>query len=356
MNSRKRLLAAIHHEQPDMVPVGLHDIGTLLPHIRRTLGRPITDREALEMFGLDPTLYRGYGKPASDPKWRERIEILSESSEGRLVRRIIETPKGKLTTLERRTEITTWTIEPLLKSPEDLELLRYRPHIHPDSRAYEREFGRGLRDGIVRVGVWGQGEAVELRGPKELCKDLHMRPDWIRELYEMLTDHALTWIEGLPTDYVDLVEIAGHIGNFVSPKTYEKRIMPFDKRVVKALHDKGIPTSYHDCGMVMHVIELIAKTGTDCIETLTPPPFGGDVDLSKAKAMVGGKVCLIGGFHQSLIERGPVEAIERRVRECIDSAADGGGYILYNTDHFFEAPLENLRAYVRAARKYGKYE
>jgi uroporphyrinogen-III decarboxylase len=246
-------------------------------------------------------------------------------------------------------------MEPLLKEPEDLELLRYRPVSVPDEGGYKKEFGSGFDEGIVRVGVWGQGEAVILRGGKDLIRDFHLRPDWVRELYELLTEWAITWIEGLPTDYVDLVEMAGHIGAFISPEIYRKHIMPFDRVVVKAIHKKGLPTSYHDCGLVMHVLDLIADTGTDCIETLTPPPFGGDVDLAKAKKMVGGKVCLIGGFHQSMIERGSAEEIERGVKACIDAAAEGGGYILYNTDHFFEAPVENMHAYVRAARRFGRY-
>jgi len=369
VNSRERLLAAIRGEQPDTVPVGIHNIGTYLPYMRRVLGRPISDSDALKLFGLDVTLYRTHSKnlPAAaelvyeppahfkGPQWREKEEVVSRSDGDAIVRRTVQTPKGSLSTLEKRTSITCWTLEPLLKKPEDLELLRFRPIAYPDIDRYRSEFGPGFKDGIVRAGVWGQGEAVILRGPKELCMDFHLRPDWVKDLYELLTESALAWIDGAPTEYIDLVEVAGHIGNFVSPETYRKQIMPFDRKVVRALHQRGLPTTYHDCGMVMHVIELIADTGTDCIETLTPPPFGGDVDLARAKKLVGGRVCLIGGFHQSAIERGTPKQVEERVKECIDAAGEGGGYILYNNDHFFEAPMENMYAYAKAARKYGRY-
>jgi len=355
LNSRERLLAAIRGEEPDMVPVGLHCIDTYLPHMAKLLGRPISDLEALKMLGLDPTLYRGYSRREKSPDWREREQVVRKDADGTVVRKIIETPRGVLTTLEKRTQITTWTIEPLLKTAEDLELLRFRPLDIPDPNPYRKEFKARGPEGIVRVGVWGQGEAVTLRGPYQLCKDFHLRPDWVKELYRMLTDRALAWIEGLPTDFVDLVEISGHIGNFVSPEIYRRLILPFDREVIRAIKSRGLGSSYHDCGRVMHVIELIASTGTDCIETLTPPPFGGDVDLSRAKELVGHKVCLIGGFHQSLIERGSTQQITHRVKECINSAAHGGGYILYNTDHFFEAPIENIKAYVAAARRYGTY-
>jgi len=356
MNSRERLLAAINHERPDTVPVGIHNIGPYLPYLRRVLGRHINDLEALGMFGLDIVLYRGYSvTPSSCDQWSEKERIVSQTDGEKIVRRTINTPEGKLMTVERRTAITNWTVDPLIKEPEDLDLLRYRPISLPDEEGYRREFGSGFEKGIVRVGVWGQGEAVMLRGAKELIRDYHVRPDWVKEFYELLTEWAMAYIEGLPTDYVDLVEMAGHIGAFVSPEIYRKQILPFDKAVVKAIHERGLPTSYHDCGLVMHVLDLITQTGMDCIETLTPPPFGGDVDLARAKKMVGDKVCMIGGFHQSMIERGSSKEIEAGVRHCIEAAAEGGGYILYNTDHFFQAPVENMHAYARAARKYGKY-
>jgi hypothetical protein len=355
MNSRERLLAAIHGEESDTVPVGLHCIGTLVPYLRRVIDPQIDDRRALDIFGLDPTLYRGYRKQIRDPEWVRKERIIRREGEESLVRVTIDTPRGQLTSLEKRTPITTWTLEPLVKEPDDIELLRYQPHDVHDLESYRREFGSGYGDGIVRTAVGGQGSAVGLMDPKELCKDFHRRPGWVRELYRFLTDRALGWIEGMPVEYLDLVEIPGHIGNFVSPKIYREQILPFDREVVAAIHRRGLAVTYHDCGLVMHVLELIAETGTDCIETLTPPPFGGDVDLSRAKELVGDRVCLIGGFHQSLIERGPVEAVEARVKECISSAAEGGGYILYNNDHFFEAPLVNLHEYAQSARRYGRY-
>ena len=266
MNSRERLLAAINHEQPDTVPVGIHNIGPYLPYLQRLLGRHISDLEALKMFGLDIALYRGYSYTAHKAQWSEKEQIVSQTNGEKIVRKTITTPKGKLTTVQRRTDITTWTIEPLIKDPEDLDLLRYRPISVPDAEGYRKEFGPGFEDGIVRVGVWGQGEAVMLRGAKDLIRDYHVRPEWVKEFYELLTEWAMVWIEGLPTDYVDLVEMAGHIGAFVSPEIYRKHIIPFDKAVVKAIHDRGLPTSYHDCGLVMHVLDLIAQTGTDCID------------------------------------------------------------------------------------------
>jgi len=355
VNSRERLLRAIEGEEPDIVPVGIHSISTYLPYLKRKLERDIDDYQALKMFGFDPTFYRTFTKGENRSDWRIKEEVITAASDYKIVRVTIDTPKGRLSQVEKRTPITTWTLEPLLKKTEDVDCLAYRPLSIPDIKAYEREFDRLGKEGLIRSFAGGQGDAVGLRGTEQLCLDFYERPSWVSELFEFLTQRSLEYIEGLPSHCIDLVEIAGHIGAFIPPRLFEKFVLPYDSRVVEALHKRGLCTTYHDCGKVMHLLELIAFMGTDCIETLTPPSHGGDVSLTEVKRRVGEKLCLIGGFDQALLERGSQEDAKEGVKRCIEGAAQGGGYILYTTDHFFEAPMENLHAMVEAARRYGRY-
>lgn len=355
MGSRERLLKAIKGGEPDRVPVGIHNIGMYLPWLRSKLGREIDDRQALKLFGFDPTFYRGFTRPNERHEWKVQEEALEDKGRDKIVKVSVRTPRGKLTSIEKRTPITTWRLEPLLKRPEDLDCLVYQPVAKADVEAYKAEFGRLGKEGIIRSGVSSVSGAIGLRGSEQLCRDFYERPDWIRDLFKLLTQKALEFIEGLPSECIDLVEIAGHIGSFISPRTYEKIVLPYDTHLVRALHNKGLPTTYHNCGKVMHLLELIASTGTDCLETLTPSSHGGDVDLAEAKLTVGKNLCLIGGFDQALLERGSKKEIEEEVKRCVKETAVGGGYLLYNTDHFFEAPMENLHAMVEAARKFGHY-
>jgi len=355
VSSRERLLRAIEGEEPDRVPVGIHSISTYLPYLKGKLEREIDDYQALKMFGFDPTFYRAFMKAENRPDWRVKEEVITAASDYKIVRVTIDTPKGRLSQVEKRTFITTWTLEPLLKKPEDVDCLAHRPPSRPDVKAYEMEFNRLGKEGIIRGFAGGQGDAVGLRGTEQLCLDFYERPSWVLELFELLTQRSLEHIEELPSHCIDLVEIAGHIGAFIPPRLFEKFVLPYDSRVVEALHKRGLYTTYHDCGKVMHLLELVASTGTDCIETLTPPSHGGDVDLREVKRRVGEKLCLIGGFDQALLERGSQGDVKEGVKKCVEEAANGGGYILYTTDHFFEAPMENLHAMVEAARRCGRY-
>jgi uroporphyrinogen-III decarboxylase len=106
----------------------------------------------------------------------------------------------------------------------------------------------------------------------------------------------------------------------------------------------------------MAILDLIADSGAAAVETLAPQTMRGDVDLREAKRRVGDRICLIGGFDQfNVLARGTGRDIEAHVRDCIESAATGGGYILCASDHFFTCPPENLRAYVTLAHRYGSY-
>ena len=57
-----------------------------------------------------------------------------------------------------------------------------------------------------------------------------------------------------------------------------------------------------------------------------------------------------------VIIEGTVELIEDRVREAIEIAAPGGGFVLGTSDSIREGtPVENVRAYFEAAHRYGAY-
>jgi uroporphyrinogen-III decarboxylase len=106
----------------------------------------------------------------------------------------------------------------------------------------------------------------------------------------------------------------------------------------------------------MDILELIKETGTNALETLAPPGIGGDVDIGEVKRRVGDSLCLIGGIDQSnILEMGNDEIIRNEVKRCIEEAADGGGYIMTNADHFFTVPVENIFTYAEAAKRYGAY-
>ena len=105
-----------------------------------------------------------------------------------------------------------------------------------------------------------------------------------------------------------MIEIGGGAASstVISPKMFREYCLPYDQRQVRLMHDLGLKVVYHLCGGVMPMLDLVAETGSDGLETMTPPTMGGDCDLREASRRAGEKLFFIGGFDQNAgFERGP---------------------------------------------------
>ena len=72
--------------------------------------------------------------------------------------------------------------------------------------------------------------------------------------------------------------------------------------------------SFHNCGRATLLLEDIADTGPDAVETLTSNRSSGDVDLADAKRRIGDRVCLFGGFNEHLLHEGDADAVRDEVQ------------------------------------------
>lgn len=178
-------------------------------------------------------------------------------------------------------------------------------------------------------------------------------PDWVHELLRILQARKKIYIQSMAGARYDILELGGGSGSstVISPKMFEKFVAPYDSELIQVAHEAGQRISYHTCGGMMPILEMVADMGPDAMETFTPAAMGGDVDLAKAKARIGDRVCMIGGFDQFhfLIDCSP-EQTRAEVRRCFEAAGGGGSYILSPSDHFFDADPKLIRAFAEEAR------
>jgi hypothetical protein len=104
---------------------------------------------------------------------------------------------------------------------------------------------------------------------------------------------------------------------------------------------------------MMHILDLIIENETDASETLAPAGTGGNItEPAKVRETFAGKVAMIGGMDQfNILTTGTAGKIRRQVHRLFEGFGKDGGYILSASDHFFDAPVENLRAYADAAKE-----
>jgi hypothetical protein len=374
------MLTALTGGVPDRLPVTTHHV---MPYFLDKYMDGISDQQFFDHFGLDawcwivahrPDPSQGeYEDPeqgeigflearrVSTDEWRVHWEEIPNQPYD-TVRYYFETPKGQLTMVIESNEHTAWVGEYLIKNKNDIDLLEYmtapRCDVATVNAAAETFGERGLiRGHICCFDVFGQPgcwqDAACLMRVDDLILQTYDDPEWVHTLLKMLQQRKKTYIESLAGAQYAVHELGGGSASstVISPKIFEKFVAPYDSELIEVAHQAGQRISYHTCGGMMPILELIADMKPDAMETFTPPGMGADVDLAEAKRRIGDRVCMIGGFDQFhfLIDCTP-EDTRAEVRRCFEEAGPNGSYILSPSDHFFDAELPLIEAFADEAR------
>jgi uroporphyrinogen decarboxylase len=323
MTSRERLLTALDRGVPDRLPVTTHH---LMPAFLRGLGG-LSEGAFFDRYGLDAILWTTPVRPGPgarpDPAACTAIESWSFVSDGWQVERTaiphpdfttvrygFVTPKGRLSMVLQDDGRTTWVAERLIKDKRDIDVITaYAPAPLCDTAAVASAalaFGdRGLvRGAVPGFAIYGQPgcwqDAAVLYGIEALILETYEDPDWVRTLLGVLRDRKLAYLRSAAGAPFDLIEMGGGDASstVISPAIFDRFVVPFDAPLVTAAHEAGHRVVYHTCGGMMPLLERIAAMRPDAMETFTPKDMGGDARLAEAKARIGARACLIGGFDQ----------------------------------------------------------
>jgi uroporphyrinogen-III decarboxylase len=359
MTSRERMLTALNRGVPDRLPVTIHQWQPY--HLEKYMGG-ISDLQAFQEVGLDAAITIWDANTAkTTPQWQIETRRTALPEGNWRIDTIIHTPEGILTQRDESNDKTTWTVDFMIKKPEDMLLVqKYLPVPKLDRefvRLQKRELGdAGILRGLVfgeQAGPWQH--AACLFGVERLIMETFDNPGWVHELLKALTEKKLQFIEqSLAEADFDLIEMGGGAASstVISPKIFREFCLPYDRQLHDALHSAGQKVVYHTCGGMMPILELIVENGCDASETLSPAGVGGDAVPEEIKRRIGGQVCLIGGMDQvNILTAGTPEQIRAEVQRLFAALGPGGGYILSASDHFFDAPVENLRLFARAAHE-----
>jgi uroporphyrinogen-III decarboxylase len=348
---QERLLATLRRQPTDRFPVApVFDERFLRCHYGADHDYVEAQLRACETYDFDPMVLlqmpgaRGlsphrhqfwslHGWPGlSLPGWRITEQTLQEKEDHKLLRYTVETPAGEWHSLVEHDGYTDWTRAYPIKEEGDVAVLAHRPdpamlglaRMLDDQLARIGERGLGY---LYLPGIWQQ--ASQLRGPVQLIYDVFDRPDWARRFLGTLREYLVACVHEMARSRVQVIMVnESQVGLGLSPKVFGDFVLDDDRAIVDAINEEGLVTVFHVCGRSKALLELMADTGADGIETLTPPSAGGDVQLADAKRRVGHRVCLRGGFDQHVLARGEKEEIASTVRACLDDALEGGGYIL----------------------------
>lgn len=179
----------------------------------------------------------------------------------------------------------------------------------------------------------------------------------LRRMLSFYEDHYCLMLQawadaGLPgAIYTD--DMGFRSGPMLNPKLLEELLGESLRRITRTAHELGLKIVIHSCGNVYRLLPWFADCGFDGVHALEPT---AGMELSKAKELVGERLCLLGNLDIThiLVDASRDEVFEA-VRASIQAAGRGGGYILAPTNSHQTMSVERLRWMLEAVEQHGRY-
>ncbi len=388
MNAKTRFLMALNHEEPDRVPlfeigvdsvpvlkkyggksladmVNLMKLGRFILGWKQIFGWIVTRKYTLKLLGKSVVkLFKSMGYDATvvpvtlfltkKKKFLSTTRYVDEY--GRVMKFSKVESGGEMVSIAYYDGGFFDTDDPEAAYDE------WGP-LDPDHRTRAAAYQGAIKEAKDQIyvfpGIMGFLESSwECFGFPTFTKLLYTKPHFIERVFRDHGDFSVAVAENmmnLGAKTVFVYDDAGHkSGPFLSPKMYQKLVIPHLKRLCDKVHSYDGKVILHSDGNLYKILDMIVNAG---IDGLHPIEAGSGMDIFQIKQDYGERICLIGNVDPiELLTHGTPEKVERYVKRLIQECGPGGGYCLASGHSItYSVTLENFEAMLAAGRKYGKY-
>ena len=364
-----RMNKALHHEEPDQVPISDFFWGSFIKRWREELKLP-EDADPYEYYDLDWIVTM----PNMDPKIQS-FETIKENDNEVIVK------TGFLTTMRKKfdfpmPEFISWDTDTI----EKLEVLEFDDPF--DRRRYfdagDNQIA-GVGDGFQRNSpAWIEtikglrpnfpvyGSMIEcsecltrLIGQENTLLWMGMYPDQlgkqINRIGQFYLDCMKAQIEaadGLLDGMVIWGDVAFKQTMLFDPEYWRTYFKPWVKAMIDVCHQNSLSVIYHGCGNVDLIFEDFIEMGLDAYNPLEAK---ASMDAVELKRKYGNKIGYCGNSNIQVWETGDKESIRNEVLRKLN-AAKGGGFV-FQSDHSVSSAVSGhtYDYIVKLVRQYGKY-
>lgn len=372
MTHRERLVAAISHEQPDMIPIDLG--GT------RDSSIVVEGYEKLKKhFGIE-----------AENKLCDRMMRVVRVDEKILRALDIDTRsifpgapiKGRIQELSSHRYRDAWGVErvkpehsyyydqisfPLSGEITISDITNY-PWPDPDDPGLVQ----GLKDQVKWIRENTDCAAIltlpapfvhisqYLRGFEDWFCDFVLNPRLREALFDAVLEVTLQIAKNELKEVgqdVDVVICADDLGTQdglqISYDDFSRYVKPRLEKYFRQIHDLSpVKALFHTCGSIASIIEDLIEIGVDVLNPVQVTAAGmNPVELKKKYR---GRMAFWGGMDtQKILPRGSFKDVEKTVEELIEQMGEGGGFVLSSVHNIQpDVPLENILAMFGHAREY----
>ena len=324
MSPRERVLCALSGGEPDVVPFAEQFVAGTIP--QRLLGLAEDARwqpkDLAERMGNDVVKFSHL-----PPMYYEHVHM----SDGR-----------------------TGIGPGMIRTRDDLDKL-----VIPDDESWiddAKAFLRTQRGDRAAAGGTRLGLSATLNsmGLDAFSIALYDDPGLVEEIlerYVAFSQRTVTLFCELGFDLVWCFDdFAYHTGPMFSPSVFREVVLPRLRQTAARIE---IPWIFHSDGNLFPVLDELLTLGMSGLHPIEPEAM----DLGEAKRTLAGRACVIGNISVDLLARGTPEQVRRAVRDAMDAAAPGGGYMISSGNCIpAYAKLENAEALIQAVAEFrGEY-
>lgn len=340
MTPRERLMVAVNHQEPDVVPVAFVrstydatrlklDMKEYLLDAKTKLNAQIELHKRFPNCAFIPSIYPDFGM------------IIEPTALGAKAKISTNQPPKCLAFIEEIEQVEELRVPNPYHDgfmPKVLEAYKYMLENAPKEYKVDMPWVMGPL-----------GLATEIRGMNKIFSDMFRNPDLLHKLLEICTQTQIEYIKSLEetSGGSEYIFIADDIPGLLSPKFAEE----FGLNYMKKIYDffSGKIRIYHNDSKTMHILEQIRELGIQLFN------FSFQNDIKETKDRIGDSVCLWGNVEPiGIFRTGTPQQIEDICLQKIKIAAPGGGFVL-STGAAVYGPDISIDAIINAAKKYGKY-
>ena len=354
---KKAYIKAAKYYQPDRLLVVLNQSGTVLEAL---------DAKQIRWPGHGVSRYHTHQFVEGEYMKAEEYDLLLNDTSDFLVRcylprvyGILE-PAGKLPPLNMLITMLPFNN---LADPDFVSMLENLLQISREAVQWQAETASLARE-LTELGYFCRNAPFMasapfdivsdfLRGMRGTMLDMYRRQDQLLQTCEMMCRIQLERIAQLPqaSEFTPAF-IPLHRGahGFMSLKQFEIFYWPYLLKVINALAAKGYTPDLFFEGDYNSRLEYLAQMPKGKVIARFD-----QIDMARAKEILGGKICIAGNMPVSMLQVGTVDDVKKKCKELIDTVGKDGGYILSPASALDEVNPENLKAMIEFTKEYGKY-
>ena len=115
----------------------------------------------------------------------------------------------------------------------------------------------------VPVVGWVEGalaESCDLMDMQQVFINLLDEPEVMHRLLDLCTKQGILFAKAQIEAGAHIMGIGDSAASLVGPSLYEEFVLPYQQRLIDAIHEMSVPVKLHICGNIGPVMHLVAKT------------------------------------------------------------------------------------------------